>query len=91
MSRYLAQCDLRIEGAEVRQVDDRVFTVSYPRMDIFEWADSVTDNKWRGMRTTGTNPTLHDTGDPQTLAEFVTYQHDYPSADMLGHYTTENN
>jgi len=95
VNRRDAQLDLRAAGAEVRLIDDKLFTVEWiaplDERNIFGWIanDIMMRNAWTGMRTKGTNPTLHDTGDPETLASYIAYQHDYPSADMLGHYTTE--
>jgi hypothetical protein len=95
LSRSSARHDVKRAGAEIRLIDGDLFQVTLiapgDPMNLKGWIvnDVLMRNSWRGMRTTGTNPTLWDTGDPQTLALLVERNHDYPDADSLGQYTTE--
>jgi hypothetical protein len=95
LNKSLAAHDLRRAGCEIRLIDGDLYTVRnvLPLDDdnVRGWLenDIMMRNAWTGMRTTGTNPTLFDTGDPQSLALIVERNHDYPDPDMLGHYTTE--
>src|SRR4051794_25320600 len=95
INRLAAKHDIKRAGAEVRLIDGQLFQVKLiapaDPINLMAWItnDILMRNAWRGMRTTGTNPTLWDTGDPDTLARLVEANHDSPDADMLGHYTTE--
>jgi hypothetical protein len=87
LNRRAAERDLTDASAAVRVVDDRVFSVRTLWND--ERALLEFKERWSGMRTVGTNPTLWDTGDPATLALVIERNHDYPDAAMIGHYITE--
>jgi len=92
INRNAAQHDVQRAGAAARQVGDRIFLVQRlaPADDLKGFITEVIERRpWVGLRTKGTNPTTWDTGDPETLARLIEMYHDYPEADMLGHYTTE--
>jgi hypothetical protein len=90
-SRSVARLDLFNQGVEVRQIEDRVFSVSRPPLNGDLLLDAIRDASFVGVSAACPIKELGlaADGDPYALALVVAANHDYPDADMLGHYLAD--
>ena len=89
IARRAARADLSAAGAEVALVGERVFTVARPPLSPALLFCAIEDNAWRGLRLASNDPLAPVAMWSEVGVGVLRDHHDYPDADMLGHYIAD--